>query len=157
MSIKVGREEKLERLQEIRETVNEFPVIPTFKDPSELRWSLDHGNVDFISNNLYWMGPTEGRYQAMFPRLRVSQIKPWCQATIGYSIRATSVDEAMNIISMLNAENKGVNDFIYMRVVGPAMPWNSQSYVDTAMAEYSDLEAELSTPDDFVRRDLHDF
>ncbi|GAI35726.1 unnamed protein product, partial [marine sediment metagenome] len=31
MSIRVSREEKLERLREIRETIDEFPIIPVFK------------------------------------------------------------------------------------------------------------------------------
>lgn len=155
MSVRVSREEKLERLREIRETVNEFPIIPVFKDEAELRWSLDQGNVDFIANLRYWTGHP-GEFRGIFPRLRISPIKPWCYATAGYSIRAMSYDEALDSINKVVEDESGRHEFIYFRVAGPWLPWPQKSYVDEAMEEYKELEYELSRPDEYVRSDLHD-
>lgn len=156
MSVRVSREEKLERLREIRELVNEFPIIPVFKDEAELMWSLEHGNIDFIANLRYWKGHP-GEYRGIFPRLRVSPIKPWCNATAGYSIRSTNVDEALDIVNKVVEDERGRHEFVYFRVVGPGLPWPNRSYVDEAMKEYQELEYELQRPDEYVKRDLHDF
>lgn len=156
MSVRVSIEEKLERLREIRETVDEFPIIPVFKDEAELRWSLEQGNIDFIANLRYWAGPP-GEYRGLFPKLRVSPIKPWCNATAGYSVRAMNFDEALDIINRVVEEERGGHEFIYFRVVGPGFPWPRKSYVDEAMEEYRELEYELSRPDEYVRRNLHDY
>ncbi|GAH60720.1 unnamed protein product, partial [marine sediment metagenome] len=100
MSIRVSREEKLERLRDIRETINDFPIIPVFKDEADLMESLERGNIDFIANLRYWAGHP-GEYRGIFPRLRVTKIKPWCSATAGYSVRAMSFDEALDIINKI--------------------------------------------------------
>lgn len=155
MSVRVSREEKLERLREIRETINYFPIIPVFKDEAELRWSLEQGNIDFIANFRYWEG-RPGEYRGIFPRLRVSPIKPWCNATAGFSVRATGVEEALDIINKVAEDEGRRHDLVYFRVVGPGLPWPNRSYVDEAMAEFRELEYELSRPDEYVRRDLHD-
>jgi len=155
LSVRVSREEKLERLREIRETINYFPIIPVFKDEAELRWSLEQGNIDFIANFRYWEG-RPGEYRGIFPRLRVSPIKPWCSATAGFSVRATSVEEALDIINKVAEDEGRRHDFVYFRVVGPGLPWPNRSYVDEAMAEFQELEYELSRPDEYVRSDLHD-
>ena len=155
MSIWVSREEQLERLREIRETIDEFPIIPVFKDEAEIRWSLEQGNIDFIANLRYWAGHP-GEFRGLFPRLRVSQIKPWCNATAGYSVRAMSFDETLDIINKIVEDERGRHEFIYFRVAGPWLPWPQKSYVDEAMEEYKELEYELSRPDEYVRRDLHD-
>jgi len=156
MSIRVSREEKLERLREIRETVNEFPIIPTFKDEASVRLSLEYGNIDFVANLRYWSGHP-GEYRGIFPRLRVSPIKPWSSATAGYSIRSMSFDEAMDAVNKVVEDEKGRHEFIYFRVAGPWLPWPQKSYVDDAMKEYKELEYELSRPDEYVRRELHDY
>ena len=155
MSVRVSREEKLERLREIRETINYFPIIPVLKDEEEIRWSLEQGNIDFTANLRYWEG-RPGEYRGIFPRLRVSPIKPWCNATAGFSVRATSVEEAIDIINKVAEDERERHDFVYFRVVGPGLPWPNRSYVDDAMAEFRELEYELSRPDEYVRSDLHD-
>jgi len=156
LSVRVSREEKLERLREIRETVDEFPIIPVFKNEAVLRESLERGNIDFIANLRYWAG-RPGEYQGLFPRLRVSPIKPWCTATAGYSIRAISFDKALDLINKVVEDKRGRHEFIYFRVAGPWLPWPQKSYVDEAMKEYNKLEYELSSPDEYLRSDLHDY
>jgi len=156
LSIRVSREEKLERLRDIRETIDEFPIIPVFKEERELRGSLEQGNVDFIANLRYWAGPP-GEFRGLFPRLRVTPVKPWCNATAGYSIRAMSFDETLDIVNKIVEDERGRHKFIYFRVAGPWLPWPQKSYVDDAMVEFRELENELSRPDEYVRRDLHDY
>lgn len=156
MSVRVSREEKLERLREIRETVDEFPIIPTFKDEAKVRRSLEQGNIDFIANLRYWAGHP-GEYRGIFPRLRVSPVKSWCNATAGFSVRARSVEVALDMINKVVEEERGRHEFVYFRVMGPGIPWPNRSYVDAAMEEYQELEYELSRPDEYVRSDLHDY
>ena len=156
MSVRVSREEKLERLREIRETVDDFPIIPTFKDEASVRLSLEYGNIDFVANLRYWAGHP-GEYRGIFPRLRVSPIKPWCNATAGYSIRAMSFDEALDAVNKVVEDERGRHEFVYFRVAGPWLPWPQKSYVDDAMKEYQELEYELSRPDEYVRSELHDY
>jgi len=150
--IEVGLEEKRRRLRELRKLMEEYLVIPIFKDEDELRWSLEHGNIDFIANARFWRGAPRG--MGFFPRLKVSRIKPWPPATVGYAIRALTIDEAVSLINGVIEEER--EEFIYFRVMSPGIPPPRRSYVDEAMREFKFLEAELLRPDDYVRRDFHD-
>ena len=62
----------------------------------------------------------------------------------------------MDIINKVVEDERSRHEFIYFRVTGPGIPWPNRSYVDKAMEEYQELEYELSKPDEYVRRELHD-
>ena len=147
--VRITREEKLMWLRELRERINNYPIIPYFKDEDEMRWSLEHGNIDFIVNTLDYQGKTIGG------RAFVRPIKPWCKATLGFLVRALSIDSAIGTINRLIQEHKD-HHFIYFRVIAPNIPYPRRSYVDEYLREVSLLESELLRPGEWIERDLYD-
>jgi len=146
----ISEEERVERLRELRELWEEYPVIPVFKEEGELRWSLEHGNIDFIADGRYWRGVTPALGAPL--RLRVSKVKPWPPATVGYSVRALSIDKAVALVNGV-IEEEGER-LIYFRVICPEIPPPRRSYVEEALEELRMIEAELLSG--YVRRELHD-
>lgn len=149
MSVRISEEERLQRLREIREAFNDYPIIPVFKDEDELRWSLQHGNVDFIVNTEFYKGISEGG------RGLVRPIKPWTYATEGFSIHTMSINSALGIVNDI-AQTEKKHRFVYFRVLAPDMPIPRLSYVDEALRVLRETEAELSRSN-LIRGDLHDY
>lgn len=137
MSMRVSEEERTEILSSIRREVSDYPIIPVFKEEESLLESLRKGNVDLIINTVDYGGDaTQGRGL-------VRPIKPWCQATAGYSIGALSVGNILGVINRITKEEKNRHKFIYFRVRAPDMPLPRISYVDEAMEEIREIERDL--------------
>lgn len=151
MSVRISEEERGERLREIREAVNDYPIIPVFKEEDELRWSLQHGNMDFIVNTLDYVGRATGGIGIVRP------IKPWTYATAGFLIRAGSIENALGIVHDVARGLEGARHrFIYFRVTALDMSLPRTSYVDTMMDELREVERDLSMGT-HVRREHHDY
>jgi len=147
MSVRLSEEERLERLREIREAYRTYPVIPYFKDEDELRWSLQHGNVDFIISSEDYTARTRGGI-GFWRRTR-----PWGNASVGYIIRAPTIEHALGCVGRIVEMEKP--RLIYFRVTTLDMPHPRVSYVDEAMRELDEIERELSLGN-YIRRELHD-
>lgn len=149
MSVRISDEERFERLRELRETVNNYPIIPVFKEEEELKWSLQQGNMDFIINATDYQGAEQGG------RGLVRPIKSWCYATAGFLIRARNIEAALHVMNSIVEEERGRHGFLYFRVTALDMPFPRVSYVDEAMRELEETERELSFGST-IRRELHD-
>lgn len=149
MSVRISDEERGERLRELRETVNDYPIIPVFKEEEELKWSLQQGNLDFIINATDYQGAEEGG------RGFVRPIKSWCYATAGFLVRARTLDIALRIVISIVEEERGRHGFLYFRVTALDMPVPRVSYVDEAMRELEAVESELRVGNT-IRRERHD-
>jgi hypothetical protein len=150
LSVRVSEEERGERLREIREAVNDYPVIPVFKEEDELRWSLQHGNMDFIINTLDYVGRATGGIGIVRP------IKPWAYATEGFLIRSGGIENALGIVNDVSRREAARHRFIYFRVTALDMPPPRVSYVDMMMDELREVERDLSIGN-YVRREFHDY
>lgn len=148
MSVRISESERLERLREIREAFNDYPIIPVFKDEDELRWSLQHGNIDFIVNTEFYRGTSRSGLGITRP------IKPWTYATAGFSIHTRSIETALGIVNDIAKLRK--DHFIYFRVLAPDMPFPRLCYVDETIRILEETEAELSRGNQ-VRGDLYDY
>jgi hypothetical protein len=140
--VRLSREERESRLGELRAVVNDWPVIPVFKDEESLRASLLNGNMDCIVDAMFWKGG-RGAYHGVLGRFKITPVKPWCSATAGFSIREWSVGNALEAVNALIDEQGVEHRFIYLRIVTPDMPYPRMSYVDSAMRHYAALEAAL--------------
>lgn len=148
--ITLSDEEREGMLRSVREDIDDYPIIPTFKQEEAVQISLGHGNMDLIVLATDYHGTAVGGERAV-----VHPIKAWSYATAGYSIQARSIHDALAMIREIAENERDRHMFIYFRVEAPDMGMPLYSYVDSAMEEREEIERELMAGNT-IRRDLYD-
>ncbi|MBA7652778.1 hypothetical protein ES703_60617 [subsurface metagenome] len=150
-TIQLSDEEREGMLQSVREDIEDYPVIPTFKQEYAIRVSLNHGNLDFIVYT--WEYHSEA--VRIEEHVAVRPTKPWSYATAGYNIQAQSIEEALGVVRDIVEGERDQHQFIYFRVEAPDMPSPRRSYVDIALEVLKETEQELMKGNT-IRREYYD-
>ncbi len=151
--VTLSEEEREGLLRSVREDIDDYPIIPTFKQEEAIQISLGHGNMDFIAFTLDYQGTAEGG--AGGERAVFHSTKPWSYATAGYSIQARSIHDALALVREIVENESGRHKFIYFRVEAPDMASPMRSYVDMALDVLEETEQELLRGNT-LRWDLYD-
>jgi len=153
--VEIDQAERSETLVDLWR-IKTYPFVPCFKDRAEARASLEAGYVDFIADMEYWdTGPVE----AVAPLASIlTPIVEWGNADVGYSVRALTLDGAMDIVNRTIAWERSKNPplprRIYFRVLCPEIR-NPRSHVDTDLWIHGETLAQYQAGGP-IRRDLYD-